>query len=83
ALPRSTLAQTTARASVLKYVPQADLTMLDPIGTTAYVTRHHALLVYDQLYGIDSQLKPQPQMVEGHTVDDDGKRWTFKLRDGL
>ncbi|WP_439953164.1 hypothetical protein, partial [Escherichia coli] len=45
ALPRSTLAQATARASVLKYVPQADLTMLDPIGTTAYVTRHHALLV--------------------------------------
>ncbi|MBN8939473.1 MAG: ABC transporter substrate-binding protein [Rhizobiales bacterium] len=83
ALPRSTLAQTTARASVLKYVPQADLTMLDPIGTTAYVTRHHALLVYDQLYGLDSQLKPQPQMVEGHTVEDDGKRWTFKLRDSL
>ncbi len=22
-------------------------------------------------------------MVEGHTIDDDGKRWTMKLRDGL
>ena len=22
-------------------------------------------------------------MVEGHVIDDDGKRWTMKLRDGL
>ncbi len=28
-------------------------------------------------------LRPQPQMAAGHVVDDDGKRWTIKLRDGL
>jgi peptide/nickel transport system substrate-binding protein len=26
---------------------------------------------------------PQPQMVEGHTVEEDGRRWTFRLREGL
>jgi len=70
-------------ARVLRFVPQADLTVIDPVVTTAYITRYHALMVWDQLYGLDAQLRPQPQMVEGHTVEDDGKRWTFRLREGL
>ena len=47
--------------------------------------RHDApsMLVWDQLYGLDAQLRPQPQMVEGHTLEEDGRRWTFRLRDGL
>jgi len=73
----------TGKASVLRYVPQADLTVIDPVLTTAYITRYHATMVWDQLYGIDSQLQPRPQMVEGHTVEDDGRLWTFTLREGL
>jgi peptide/nickel transport system substrate-binding protein len=68
---------------VLKYVPVTDLTVVDPVVTTANVTRYHALMIWDQLYGIDSDLRPHPQMVEGHTVEGDGKRWTFRLREGL
>jgi len=70
-------------ANVLRFVPQADLTVVDPVMTTAYITRNHATMVWDQLYGLDSQLQPHPQMVEGHTVEDDGRLWTFTLRDGL
>src|SRR3984893_10870833 len=70
-------------AGVLKFVPQADLAVLDPVFATAYVTRNHAFLVYDTLYGIDESNQPQPQMVEGHVVEDDGKLWTLTLRDGL
>ena len=70
-------------ARVLRYVPQADLTVIDPVLTTAYITRFHATMVWDQLYGIDSKLQPQPQMVDGHSVADDGRLWTFTLRDGL
>ena len=69
--------------SLLKFVPQADLAILDPIFTTAYVTRNHAFLVYDTLYGLDESYQPHPQMVEGHVIEDDGKRWTLVLRDGL
>jgi peptide/nickel transport system substrate-binding protein len=79
-LPRMTRA---GAANVLRFVPQADLTVVDPVMTTAYITRNHAVMVWDQLYGIDSQLQPQPQMVEGHSVEDDGRLWTFTLRDGL
>jgi peptide/nickel transport system substrate-binding protein len=70
-------------AGVLRFVPQADLAVLDPVYTTAYVTRNHAFLVYDTLYGIDTAYQPQPQMVEGHVVEDDGRLWTLTLRDGL
>lgn len=81
------LSRRTARAkpesSLLRYVPQSDLTVLDPVMTTAYITRFHAMMVWDQLYGIDSNLRPQPQMVDGHTVEDGGRLWTFTLRDGL
>ncbi|MCW8088046.1 ABC transporter substrate-binding protein [Sabulicella glaciei] len=73
----------TAASRTLRYVPQADLTVLDPVFTTAYISRHFALMVYDQLYGLDSNLRPQPQMAEGHAVEDDGKLWRFTLREGL
>src|SRR5208337_3261749 len=42
-----------AAPSVLKFIPQADLASLDPVWTTADVTRNHSYLVYDGLYGLD------------------------------
>ncbi|TDG25005.1 ABC transporter substrate-binding protein [Paracraurococcus ruber] len=72
-----------AAARVLRYVPQTDLTVLDPVFTTAYITRHHALMIYDQLFGLDAQLRPQPQMVEAWEADGDGLTWRFRLREGL
>jgi peptide/nickel transport system substrate-binding protein len=72
-----------ANAKTLIFVPQANLTSLDPVWTTATVTRNFSLMVYETLYGRDQAFNPQPLMVEGHTIDDDGKRWTMKLREGL
>lgn len=70
-------------SKVLRIVPQSDLKILDPIWTTAFVTRNHGYQVYDQLFGVDAQGKPQPQMVDKHEVSADGKVWTFTLRKGL
>ncbi|MBL8673680.1 MAG: ABC transporter substrate-binding protein, partial [Rhodospirillales bacterium] len=39
------LAQTT-----LRVVQHGNLTILDPIWTTAYVTRNHGYLIYDTLF---------------------------------
>ena len=64
-------------------MPQANLTSLDPIWTTAAVTENHAYAVYDTLYAVNSKLEPKPQMAEGHTVSDDGRTYLIKLRDGL
>jgi peptide/nickel transport system substrate-binding protein len=61
----------------------ADLSVLDPVVTGARPTRNAAYLVFDTLYGIDTNWKAQPQMVEGHAVEEDGLTWTLKLRDGL
>jgi peptide/nickel transport system substrate-binding protein len=68
---------------VLKFVPQADLATLDPVWTTADVTRNHAHMVFDTLYGQDNNFQPQPQMAAGHVTGADGKQWDITLRDGL
>ncbi len=69
-------------ARVLRIIPEADLAILDPVWTTATVTRDHAYMVFDTLYGFDEGYNVHPQMVEGHTVEDE-RIWTLKLRTGL
>jgi peptide/nickel transport system substrate-binding protein len=71
------------RANKLVFVPAADLSVLDPVVTGYRPTRNHAYLVFDTLYGIDTSWTAQPQMVEGHQVEEDGLTWTLTLRDGL
>lgn len=67
----------------LRFVPYADLAVLDPIFTTNYVTRTHGMMIFDTLYGMDESFRPKPQMAEGHTVDADGLVWQITLRPGL
>ena len=67
----------------LRFVPQANLTVLDPIVTTAAVTQNHGYYVFDTLYATGPDLVPKPQMAEGHQVSDDRRTWTIRLRDGL
>jgi peptide/nickel transport system substrate-binding protein len=64
-------------------VAQADLKVLDPIWTTAYITRDHGYLVYDTLFGTDENLQIKPQMVDRTTVSLDEMKYIFTLRDGL
>ena len=80
----ATLSVIPARAeSVLKFVPHADLTIIDPYWTGIYITRNYGYMVYDTLFALDSAFKPRPQMVESWTTSDDKLVYTFKLRDGL
>jgi peptide/nickel transport system substrate-binding protein len=72
-----------ARAATLRFVPQANLTALDPIWTTAIVTQMHGYHIYDTLYALDASLRPQPQMAQGHEVSPDGRTWRITLREGL
>jgi peptide/nickel transport system substrate-binding protein len=72
-----------ATASVLKFVPQADLAVLDPIWTTTYQTRDHGFLVFDTLFGLDNNYRTQPQMAAGAATEDGGKTWRITLRPDL
>ena len=78
AVPGATAAETT-----LKVVVHADLKILDPVWTTAFITNRHGYLIYDTLYSLDSKYEPKPQMVDKHTVSADGLTYTFTLRPGL
>ena len=59
------------------------LAILDPIWTTAYMSRNHGYMIYDTLFGTDLAGKPKPQMVDKWNVSKDNLTWTFTLRDGL
>ena len=72
-----------AAANVLRFVPQTDVAVLDPIWTTTYPTRDHAYMVFDTLYGMDGSYAASPQMAAGAVVDDDRRRWRIGLREGL
>lgn len=81
--PRLAAAQGAPGRRTLRFVPQADLALLDPIHSVAFVTRNHSLMVYDTLYGWDADLKARPQMAAGHRVENDGRLWLITLREGL
>jgi peptide/nickel transport system substrate-binding protein len=72
-----------AQVKTLRFIPQADLRSIDPIWTTAYVTRNFGYLVFDTLFSLDKDFKPQPQMVDRWTASDDKLSYRFTLRDGL
>ena len=80
AVPRIARSQ---ESRILRFIPQADLSILDPVTTSAYIARNHGFAVYDTLFGQDSSFAAQPQMVAGSTTDPDGKAWRLTLRDGL
>lgn len=67
----------------LRFIPHADLQTLDPMGSTANIVKMHGYMIYDTLYGMDVNGVPQPQMVETMTKSEDGKTYTFTLRDDL
>jgi peptide/nickel transport system substrate-binding protein len=72
-----------AGANVLRFVPQTDVAVLDPIWTTTYPTRDHGYMVFDTLFGMDSSYAMSPQMADGAVAEDGGKTWRITLRDGL
>jgi peptide/nickel transport system substrate-binding protein len=72
-----------ADANTLRFIAQSDLRVLDPIWTTAYITRNHGYMVFDTLFAIDSKFKPHPQMVGDYDISPDKLRYSFTLREGL
>ncbi len=80
--PRRGRAQA-GKIKTLKAVVHADLKIVDPVWTTAFITQRHALLVYDTLFSLNAKFEPKPQMVQDWTVSPDGLQYSFTLRPGL
>lgn len=77
------MSQGAVAETVLRVIPHADLKNLDPIWTTAYISRNHGYMIYDTLFAMNENFAPQPQMVDTWDTSADGKTWTFVLREGL
>jgi peptide/nickel transport system substrate-binding protein len=76
-------AQAQSNDRTLRIVPHSNLAILDPIWTTAYMSRNHGYMIYDTLFATDEKAQIKPQMVEEWSASPDKRLWTFKLRKGL
>ncbi|MEI6161422.1 MAG: ABC transporter substrate-binding protein [Roseococcus sp.] len=82
-LARPALAQGAAARNTLRFIPHANLGAVDPVATSGYIVRNYGFMVYDTLYGVDTEFRTRPQMIEGHEVSNNGLLWQFRLREGL
>ena len=65
--------------SVFRVVPHLDLEIVDPIWTTAYITRDDGYMIPDTLFGMDAEGQISPQIVEKWEASKDKRTWTFTL----
>jgi peptide/nickel transport system substrate-binding protein len=72
-----------AQTRTLRFVAHADVKILDPTFTTAYISRNFGYMVYDTLFAQDEHGQPKPQMVDKWSTSKDNLTWTFTLRPGL
>src|SRR5713226_700233 len=72
-----------ASTKTLRFIAGSDLRVLDPIWTTAGITRAHGYMVFDTLFALDAKFRPQPQMVGDYNISPDQLLYTFTLRDGI
>lgn len=71
-----------AQEKTITGVMHSGLRVLDPVITTAHITRNHGYMIYDVLVAVDENFTPKPQMADW-TISDDKLTYTFTLRDGL
>src|SRR5712672_55667 len=82
ALSAALTSQAFAAGKTITAVMHSDLRVIDPLFTTAYITRDHGYMIFDTLLATDSNFKITPQMADWK-VSDDKLTYTFTLRDGL
>lgn len=83
AAPSIRRARAQGSGGTVRAVMHGDLRSFDPIWTTANITSYHGAMIYDTLFALDANFRPQPQMVGDWSLSDDKTLYTFKLRDGL
>lgn len=71
-----------AGAQEIRAVMHSGIRVLDPVITTAHITRNHGYMIYDTLLAMDANQEVRPQMADW-AVSEDGLTYTFTLRDGL
>lgn len=68
---------------ILRVNMHSDLKIVDPIWTTAYMSRNYGYMVYDTLFAINAKGELKPQMIDTVSISDDGLTYDFTLRSDL
>ena len=76
-------AQVATAQSVLRVLIDGNVRTIDPVVTTESMAIQHGFMIYDNLFALDGQSRPQPQMVDRFEISPDRLSWRFTLRDGL
>ena len=75
--------QSSTPPGTLNIALEAEPPELDPNLSSAYVDRQVMASLYDKLVDIDENGKIVPMLAESYEVSEDGKTYTFELRDGI
>jgi peptide/nickel transport system substrate-binding protein len=68
---------------VLGYEWSGEKQSMDPSGMWSGDEGYHIFAVYNRLMDVDSNFKLVPELAESWSVSEDGKTWTFTLRQGV
>ena len=79
-LPGAAMAQP---QTIVRAVMHSDLKIVDPVWSTAYISRNHGYMIYDTLFAMDAQGAVQPQMIDTYQLSEDKTVYTMTLREGL
>lgn len=70
-------------ADTIHYPVAATIPTLDPHISPSGVVANIDAHIYETLVAFDATLTPQPSLAESWEVENDGRSWTFHLRDGV
>jgi len=71
------------KGGTLKAAIMTELPSLDPMFTTATITRNVSSHMFEGLFGNDMQFKPQLDLAESYEMSKDGKTATMTLHKGI
>ena len=63
ALPAPAVAQGTAAARTIRFIPHSNLAAVDPVATSGYIARNYGFMVYDTLSAADAEFPIRPRVV--------------------
>src|SRR5262249_12259876 len=75
--------QAPRRGGTLRVANTGEPPTLDYSATTVGVTSNIATAIFETPFAFDANWRPQPMLVESHTMSSNGLTHTFKLRRGV
>jgi peptide/nickel transport system substrate-binding protein len=67
----------------LRIALNAQPATIDPVMSTAVATKNTARMMFETLFAPNSNYEPVPMLAESVDISDDGKTYTFHLRQGV